>query len=302
MTVTVSVILPVYNRPASLGNACRTVLDQSFQDLELIVVDDASTVDLDPVLSTFDDPRLIRLRHTRNQGAAAARNTGLAAAKGRLIAFQDSDDIWLPEKLASQVALIDSLPASVGAVAGSRILYGADSSRISGPGRVVCEPSSGAPLSLEEDQLKRTLYQNRLSVQNTLFRRSSLPDADWFDARARASEDWDLAIRLLQHTKILESPEPVVLSYVSPDSISRDNRKKIIGLVRILKNNRAIYEEYPEAHGSVRYALGRRLARAGKPRLGRPFVWQGLKMSPLMLSRYIAGMLFARVLHGLRLR
>ena len=87
---------------------------------------------------------------------------------------------------------------------------------------------------------------------------------------------------------MLESPEPVVLSYVSADSISRDNRKKITGLVRILKNNREIYGTHPREHGSVRYALGRRLMRAGKPQLGRPFVWQGLRLAPVDLSRLAA--------------
>lgn len=295
MSVTVSVILPVHNRLSSIETACRSVLDQSYRDLELIVVDDASTEEIEPVVRAIDDPRLVYLQHERNLGAGAARNTGLAAAKGRLIAFQDSDDIWLPQKLASQVALLDSLPENVGAVMGSRILYGADVSRLSGPGRVVVEPSSGAALALADDQLLRILHLNRLSVQNTLFRRDCLPDGPWFDALALASEDWDLAIRLLQHTKILEDPDPVVLSYVSPDSISRDNRKKITGLVRILKNNRSIYQKHPEAHGCVRYALGRRLTKTGKPKLGRPFVWQGLKMAPRRLTRDIAGLMVARI-------
>lgn len=294
MTATVSVILPVYNRPASLGDACRSVLDQSYRDLELIVVDDASTEDLAPVLSDIADPRLVYLRRDTNGGAAAARNTGLAAARGRLIAFQDSDDIWLPGKLARQVALLDSLPEEIGAVTGSKILYGIDRHEKRGPGRVVCEPSAGALLAIDQDQLRPTLYLNRISMQNTLFRRDCFPGDVWFDALAKANEDWDFVIRLLQHTKVHESPDPVVLSFVSEDSISRSNRKKITGLVRILKNNRAILERHPDARGRLLYALGRRLAKAGKPRLGRPFVLHGLRTASGGLAVHILRMLLAR--------
>ena len=109
MVANVSVILPVYNREKSLEYAMRSVLDQSYKDLELIVVDDASTIDLQPIVESFDDPRVKYIRQEENGGASVARNTGLAAAEGKYIAFQDSDDLWLPNKLQMQLDLLDSL-------------------------------------------------------------------------------------------------------------------------------------------------------------------------------------------------
>ncbi|MBN2289594.1 MAG: glycosyltransferase family 2 protein [Candidatus Glassbacteria bacterium] len=98
----VSVIIPAYNRAAMLGDAVNSVLGQTFGDFELIVVDDGSTDDTPRLLGGLAG-RVTALR-THRQGVAAARNHGAAAATGRYLAFLDSDDLWLPEKLKCQVA------------------------------------------------------------------------------------------------------------------------------------------------------------------------------------------------------
>lgn len=107
----VSVIVPTFNRAASIAAAVKSALDQTFADLEVLVIDDGSTDATADVLADISDARLFLLRHDRNAGAAAARNTGLKAARGELIAFLDSDDTWMPEKLALQVAALDAAPA-----------------------------------------------------------------------------------------------------------------------------------------------------------------------------------------------
>ena len=108
---TVSVILPTYNRGWVLKEAIDSVLAQDFTDFELIVVDDGSTDDTEQLLDAYDQD-LIVLRQS-NQGVSAARNRGIAAAGGRLVAFLDSDDLWLPGKLTRQVAFFNSNPAAV---------------------------------------------------------------------------------------------------------------------------------------------------------------------------------------------
>ena len=107
----VSVVVPCYNRAALIGEAVDTVRRQSFQDWELIVVDDGSTPDLAAALLTYRGDRRIRyLRHSQNRGAAAARNTGVAAARGRFVAFLDSDDRWSATKLERQVETVLASP------------------------------------------------------------------------------------------------------------------------------------------------------------------------------------------------
>lgn len=104
-----SVIMPVYNVEAYVAEAILSVLAQSFEDFELIIVDDGSTDRSADVCRSFNDPR-IRLIHQSNRGLAGARNTGIAAAQGRYLAFLDSDDRWLPEKLALHIIHLDNNP------------------------------------------------------------------------------------------------------------------------------------------------------------------------------------------------
>lgn len=296
MTVTVSVILPVYNRSRSLVTACQSVLGQSYRDLELIVVDDASTEDLAQIIEDLNDQRLRYLRHEINGGAAAARNTGLAAAKGRLIAFQDSDDMWLPGKLERQVALLDAMPEEVGVVTGGKILYGVDNSGTYGPGRVAYSPKVWRPLlSLEEDQVRRTLKENRISLQNALFRRDCYPETAWFEPKARANNDWEFTIRLVQHTKVFEDIEPVLLAFSSGDSISSSSRKKLTGHLQVLKKNRHLVARYPHVYGRSYYTFGKGLWNIGKRRTGMRFMLKGIRQAPDTLL-YIARMTVIRPL------
>jgi glycosyltransferase involved in cell wall biosynthesis len=107
----VSVVVPCFNRASLIEGALRSVLDQSFTDWELIVVDDASRDNLAATLRAYTaDPRIRCICHPVNRGVSAARNTGVAAARGRFVAFLDSDDAWLPGKLAQQVAAVMAAP------------------------------------------------------------------------------------------------------------------------------------------------------------------------------------------------
>lgn len=106
----VSVVIPVFNRAESLAVAIKSVQGQTLPDWELIVVDDGSRQNLDEMIHALDDPRIKLLRHATNRGVSAARNTGLDAANGKLAAFLDSDDAWLPDKLRTQTRLIADHP------------------------------------------------------------------------------------------------------------------------------------------------------------------------------------------------
>lgn len=106
----VSVVIPTFNRARLLPDAVRSVLEQSHENLELIVVDDGSTDDTTDVLAGFDDGRLQCIRIERSGSPSRARNVGLARAKGRYVAFLDSDDVWLPIKLERQLAALRSNP------------------------------------------------------------------------------------------------------------------------------------------------------------------------------------------------
>lgn len=107
----VSVIIPTYNRSGMVQEAIDSVLDQDFTDYELIVVDDGSGDNTPTILAGYG--RAITVHHQSNRGVSAARNHGIAAASGQLIAFLDSDDLWLPRKLATQVKFFKDHPDAV---------------------------------------------------------------------------------------------------------------------------------------------------------------------------------------------
>lgn len=107
MAPRVSVLIPTYNCARFLGQAIDSVLAQTFQDFEILVVDDGSTDDTAQVVARYPRVRYIRREHC---GVSASRNAAVAAATGEIVVFLDADDFWLPEKLEKQVAYLDENP------------------------------------------------------------------------------------------------------------------------------------------------------------------------------------------------
>lgn len=106
----VSVVIPVFNHAGYIAEAVQSVLEQSYQDFELVIVDDASVDGTAEVVSRFKDPRIISVVHERNYGPAAARNSGIRASSGELVAFLDADDLFTPAKLDEHVLFLDRHP------------------------------------------------------------------------------------------------------------------------------------------------------------------------------------------------
>ena len=113
---TVSVIIPTCNRAHLIGRAVKSVLAQTYRDIEVIIVDDGSTDNTEEVVKSFDDPRIRYVKLDVNKGAAAARNAGIRLARGGFVAFQDSDDEWCREKLADQMDSFRDLSMKTGVV------------------------------------------------------------------------------------------------------------------------------------------------------------------------------------------
>lgn len=277
---TVSVIIPTYNRARTLGDAMASVLSQSWTDLELIVVDDGSREDVEPVVRSFGDPRVRFVRRAKNGGAGAARNSGIEIARGRFIAFHDSDDLWLPGKLARQMEIMASLGPAYGVVTGPKILYGRDEKFVFGEGKAAVAPDPATRLVVGTDALRHLLMDNRISLQNTLFRRECYPSPVWFDPLVRANEDWEFAVRVARRTDIYEDTQPVVLGFMSADSISRNKRRECTGIIRILKKNKDVLGRYPYQHALLRMDLAHYMLKFGKRRRAMAFLASALRLYP----------------------
>ena len=112
----VSVVMPTHNRETMVRRAIGSVLGQTYRNLELIVVDDASEDGTADVVASYNSPHVRYFRHEENRGASAARNTGIERSRGEYIAFLDDDDEWLPTKLELQVPILDAASAEVAMV------------------------------------------------------------------------------------------------------------------------------------------------------------------------------------------
>ena len=110
LTPKVSIILPTYNRAYIIEKGINSLLNQTYQDFEIIIVDDGSTDNTEEIIKKLQekDKRIKYIKLKTNKGAATARNIGIKAARGEYIAFQDSDDEWMHEKLEKQVKVLDT--------------------------------------------------------------------------------------------------------------------------------------------------------------------------------------------------
>jgi glycosyltransferase involved in cell wall biosynthesis len=208
----ISVIVPAYNAEATIETALNSILRQSYSDIEVIVVDDASDDRTSLVLGKIKDSRVRLLRHHRNRGAAAARNTAIRNAKGKYVAFLDADDEWLPEKLREQLKFLEVAPPITRSCCTSHFLERS----IGGNTRVIEQNPSA-------DSFERLLLGCDLSPGTTLFaRKDCFDDVGFFDESMRRLEDWDWLLRYAQHFRIGLIPTPLARIRVTGAPAFRD--------------------------------------------------------------------------------
>lgn len=227
----VSVIIPTRNRAGMLQAAVASVLNQSFGDFELIIVDDGSEDNTRDVLCRFHDPRIRYIRHSENHGEAASRNTGVSHSEGAYVAFLDDDDQWLPEKLRLQLDLMEKSPPTTGAV------YS---------GFQVIDMARGVTLGewipkKRGDIYKDLAFDNFVGTPSTvLLRRECFCRAGLFDEGIAYSLDYDMWIRVAREFHFDYIVKPLVKYHFHVDQISNNLEIKIRGKEALLKK----YEEF----------------------------------------------------------
>ncbi len=218
----VSVVIPVHNREGLVDRAVDSVLRQTHGDFELLVVDDASTDGTAArLLARGADPRLRLLRHEVNRGAAAARNTAIRAARGEFIAFLDSDDEWLPEKLERQVACLAAAPEEVLMCCSGYWMMRERSREVTA--RI---PQSSAPW---RDTL---LGGCTLSPGSTAFiRRRAFDIHGLFDESLRRLEDWDWLLRYTTQHDLVVVGEPLARVFIA-ETVNAESVHAALGRLR----------------------------------------------------------------------
>lgn len=276
----VSVIIPTYNRAALLREAIQSVLDQTYQDIEIIVVDDGSTDDTVSVVEQFE--HRLRYIYQSNAGVSAARNSGLQVAEGEFVAFLDSDDTFLQGKLAQQVPVLES-DARLGVVA-SGIAHVDETGRV----RYVEEGWLASP----EVSLRSTLLAGLCSLHGALIRRDWLAAVGGFDPTLASAEDMDLWYQLgLAGCRMVWRPYIVGRRLIHAGNSSRrfvfHSRQAFQVLNKVWRDSRLPVELQllqGRVEGLVYVGLAGRCFAVGDSETGRWAVEQAISADPSLLS------------------
>ncbi|HLH52263.1 MAG TPA: glycosyltransferase [Verrucomicrobiae bacterium] len=195
----VSVIVPTYNRPEQLKQALQSILNQTFQDFEIVVVNDAGS-DIGSVVTPLNQQgNIVALRHETNRGLAAARNTGIRAARGRYIAYLDDDDLFYPNHLETLVEFLRAHPATVAYTDANQALQ-----QLENGSWTVTERKVVYSNDWNNDEV---LVRNLAPVICFMHEKQALEKSGWFDETLDRHEDWDLWIRLSRQLPFIHLPE-----------------------------------------------------------------------------------------------
>ncbi len=232
----VSVVIPTYNRADVIRRSMHSVLCQTYKNIEVIVVDDASTDDTSEVVASFQDPRVIFLRQFERKGAAVARNIGIQAASGEFIAFQDSDDEWLCEKLERQMSAMQHAAETVGVVYSGFLRF---------ENKFAKYLPSGSRAEIGGRILAALLRGNFVTTQAVLIRKGCLENVGMFDEQFPRLQDWELFIRLAVHYDFICIDEPLLIAFHSQKSITADTSLFPVALKQLLEKHEKLFLSYP---------------------------------------------------------
>ena len=246
-----TVIIPTFNRYDLACRAIRSVLSQTFQDYELIVVDDRSTNYPPDAFSELADARLSVIPNQRSKGACGARNTGIDLAKGQWVSFLDDDDEWLPEKLEKQREFIESpaFPGEVVLIYSGAIVYDGKRSH-----RQIKKPINRFP-----DVKRNLLYQNYVGGMSAVaVRVDAIQAVAGFDEQLPSVQDLDLFVRLSEQGIFTQLPQWLTIQHIAHgERITTSADKKLLATDHIRR-------KYIKDIGSsflLRYAFGTRSYR-----------------------------------------
>lgn len=214
----VSVILPAYNCEKFIGKAIQSVLQQTFTDFELIIINDGSTDNTGSVIQTFDDQRILYLKNPGNQGLISTLNKAITYVKGKYIARMDGDDICLAERLAKQKAFLDENENIT--VVASTIEFINEQEEKTGVWELDRQ-------TITPEQIKKAILKQNCIAHPTVMMRSEIIKQLKYMEYQKNIEDYDLWLRLLNRGyKIAKLDESLLLYRIHDSSITSVHLKK----------------------------------------------------------------------------
>ncbi len=242
----VSVLIATYNRPEMLRKTVQSVLDQTFQDFEIVVVDDGQKVSAEEVVTSFADERISYIKHSEQRGCAGSRVTGIQASKGDFVAFLDDDDVWEPYKLEVQLGRLKDTPADVGFSFTSVTQVFDDRTQVT-------EVPDGVG-----DYYERALsnFSGFLSV-TLMFKRSVFEQVGLPDPLFPSHTDIEFILRVTYKLKGLGINQPLtrVNSKTDHAHMGTDYSNRIRGREMLLAKHRAEFEKRPRIYAKHLFKL-----------------------------------------------
>jgi glycosyltransferase involved in cell wall biosynthesis len=221
----VSIIVPTFNRAHLLGRAIQSLLNQTYQNFEVIVVDDCSSDNTEKLVKSFRDERIRYLRLDKHEGSWVARNTGIKLARASYIAFQDSDDEWLPRKLERQMKEFEVASPNLGVVYSSYWLIN--------KGEKTYYPPLIGVITTDGNIHRSLLRINFVGTPTAVVKKECLDKVGGFEKLPRLQE-WDLWLRVSAQYEFKHIDEPLVNAYTQSDSISCDRAALVVARKYVL--------------------------------------------------------------------
>ena len=238
----ISVVMPLYNRADTVAAAIDSVLAQTFGDFELIVVDDGSTDGGAEIVESVPDRRLRLVRLPENRGGGAARNEGIRQARGEIVSFLDSDDLYLPHKLATVVATFERHPGLGGMIDSFRKVYPDEGGR----SKFCPNPELEGREALLDALFDRRLWKSTSGISVT---REAAIAAGMFDEALKRRQDFDFLIRLIRAVPVVSISEISWEKTYMLDSISADFDRFVPRLFDF-------WDRHPEYYANPAYRRG----------------------------------------------
>ncbi|WP_445506443.1 glycosyltransferase family 2 protein [Niallia sp. 03190] len=271
-SITVSVIIPTYNRERYISKSVESVLNQTVSALEVLIIDDGSTDNTENVIKALlEKDNRIKYYKIKNGGANKARNYGISRAQGNYIAFNDSDDLWRENKLEIELNLLnkEGNEKFVGAFSKFNINYNSTSDIL--------------PKKVKKNIFSQLLYQNVVNTPNLIIQKSVLENVGKFNEEIKRFQDWDLALRITKEYNLLFIPKVLTDTFRYGLNISDNNKEAINSLIRFDQ----LYDKYRDKHIKTKfyYEIARYEYLSGQ---SKKFFYKAIKNDILSLRQFLS--------------
>lgn len=248
----VSVLMPAYNAEKYIAQAIDSVLGQTFDDFEFIIINDCSTDCTEEIILSYNDPRIVYVRNEENLGVAATLNKGLAIAKGEYIARMDADDISLPERFAKQVTYLEANEDIV--------VLGTNVESFNELGTISTGWSATEPEQMKVD----LLFSCGLAHPSVMMRTEVIRELGGYDEAFNGLEDYELWCRVLEKHKITTLPDILLRYRIHGSQVTQNPSARYLELLRALKTRQLRQLGLEPTEEFLHYCEGRRMDNSEK--------------------------------------